>query len=169
MRRITMWFIATVAVVVLLFSYRTSLGGGKPARAAAGLDGGAANAPGVVSGPGAGGTAADPSPTTGGQATGAQKNSGSTVVNGSVEQTRWGPVQVQVTISGGRITDVTALRVPNGNFRDEEINSYAVPQLRQEVLAAQSARIDTISGATVTSDGYIGSLQAALDAAHFGS
>ena len=176
MRRITMWFIATVAVVVLLFSYRTSLGGGKPARAAAGPDGGTANGtgdavnpPGVVSGPGAGGTAPDPSPTTGGQATGAPKNSGSTVVNGSVEQTRWGPVQVQVTISGGRITDVIALRVPNGNFRDEEINSYAVPQLRQEVLAAQSARIDTVSGATVTSDGYIGSLQAALDAAHFKS
>ncbi len=168
MRRITMWFIATVAVVVLLFSYRTSLGGGKPARAA-GLDGGAANAPGVVSGPGAGGTATDPSAAAGGQATGAPNNSGSTVVNGSVEQTRWGPVQVQVKISGGRITDVVALRIPNGNFRDEEINSYAVPQLRQEVLAAQSARIDTISGATVTSDGYIGSLQAALDAAHFGS
>jgi uncharacterized protein with FMN-binding domain len=91
----------------------------------------------------------------------------STVVNGTVAQTRWGPVQVQVTIKAGRIVEVTALQVPSGNFRDQEINSYAVPQLRQEVLSAQSAQIDTVSGATVTSDGYVESLQAALDAAHF--
>jgi uncharacterized protein with FMN-binding domain len=89
------------------------------------------------------------------------------VVNGSVAQTRWGPVQVQVTIESGKITEVTALVVPNGNSRDQEINDYAVPQLRQQVLSAQSARIDGVSGATVTSGGYIESLQAALDAAHF--
>ena len=89
------------------------------------------------------------------------------MVNGTVAQTRWGPVQVQVTIAGGRITDVKTLQQPNGNFRDQEINSYAVPQLREEVLSAQSANIDTVSGATVTSNGYISSLQAALDAAHF--
>jgi uncharacterized protein with FMN-binding domain len=95
--------------------------------------------------------------------------SGGTVVDGSVAQTRWGPVQVRVTIAGGRIVDVTTLQVPNGNRRDDEINSSAVPQLRSEVLSAQSARIDSVSGATVTSDGYRQSLQAALDAAHFGS
>jgi uncharacterized protein with FMN-binding domain len=72
-----------------------------------------------------------------------------------------------VQLSGGRITEVKALRIPDGNRRDQEINSYAVPQLRAEVLAAQSATVDTISGATVTSDGYLESLQAALDAAHF--
>ena len=90
-----------------------------------------------------------------------------TVANGTVAQTRWGPVQVQVHIAGGKIVDVVALRVPDGNQRDNEINSYAVPQLRQEVLDAQSAHIDAVSGATVTSDGYRESLQAALDAAHF--
>ena len=176
MRRITMWFTATVVIVVLLFSYRTSLGAGRtPARNAdAGSDAGA-NAPGIVSGPNANpapsaGSAPDGStpggwaPTTGSAPTG---GSGSTVANGTVSQTRWGPVQVQVTIAGGRITDVKTLRQPNGNFRDEEINSYAVPQLREEVLSAQSANIDTVSGATVTSNGYISSLQAALDAAHF--
>lgn len=168
MRRITLWFTATVAVVVLLFSYRTSLGGSRPAARTAGTGTGA-DAPGIVSGPGQGtgaapsGGATPPSGSTGGG------TGGGTVVNGTVEQTRWGPVQVQVTISGSKITDIVALQVPNGNFRDREINSYAVPQLREEVLAAQSARVDTISGATVTSDGYIGSLQAALDAAHFGS
>jgi uncharacterized protein with FMN-binding domain len=72
-----------------------------------------------------------------------------------------------VHIRNGRITDVVALRVPNGNDRDKEINDYAVPRLRQEVLTAQSANIDSVSGATVTSDGYRRSLQAALDAAHF--
>ena len=178
MRRITMWFTATVVIVVLLFSYRTSLGAGRaPARTSdAGSDAGA-NAPGIVSGPTANpaptagstkGTGA--APTTGSTPTGSAPTgggSGNTVVNGTVAQTRWGPVQVQVTIAGGRITDVKTLQQPNGNFRDQEINSYAVPQLRQEVLSAQSANIDTVSGATVTSDGYISSLQAALDAAHF--
>ena len=182
MRRITMWFIATVAVVVLLFSYRTSLGGGKAARASVGLDAGTANGagtanpPGIVSGPAQSATptptstsAPTPTPTQGAGSTGGAATSGVTVVNGSVEQTRWGPVQVQVTIASGRITDVIALQVPDGNFRDQEINSYAVPRLREEVLSAQSARIDTVSGATVTSDGYLGSLQAALDTAHFKS
>ncbi|GHJ52517.1 hypothetical protein Nm8I071_18240 [Nonomuraea sp. TT08I-71] len=81
-------------------------------------------------------------------------------------QTRWGPVQVRITVSNGKITDVTAVQVPDGNHRDQEINDYAVPILRQEALAAQHARIDTVSGATVTSDGYRESLQSAIDAAH---
>lgn len=183
MRRITMWFTATVVIVVLLFSYRTSLGAGRaPARTSdAGSDAGA-NAPGIVSGPTANPAPAPgstqgpgPAPTTGSTPTGSAPADGSaptggagnTVANGTVAQTRWGPVQVQVTIAGGRITDVKTLQQPNGNFRDQEINSYAVPQLREEVLSAQSANIDTVSGATVTSDGYISSLQAALDAAHF--
>jgi FMN-binding protein len=174
MRRITMWFTATVVIVVLLFSYRTSLGAGRtPARTSDGGADAGANAPGIVSGPNANpapsaGSAQSDGSTPGGSApTTGSGGSGSTVANGTVSQTRWGPVQVQVTIAGGRITDVKTLQQPNGNFRDQEINSYAVPQLRQEVLSAQSANIDTVSGATVTSDGYISSLQAALDAAHF--
>jgi uncharacterized protein with FMN-binding domain len=82
-----------------------------------------------------------------------------------VAQTRWGPVQVAITVSGGKITDVAVPIYPNNNRRDEEINADALPALRQETLSAQSADIDAISGATVTSDGYIESLQAALDAA----
>jgi len=91
------------------------------------------------------------------------------VVNGSTAQTRWGPVQVQVTITSGKITEITVLQQPSGNREDRQINSYALPQLREEVLSAQSANIDGVSGATVTSDGYRESLQAALDAAHFGA
>ncbi|MGV4987142.1 FMN-binding protein [Streptomyces sp. NPDC001709] len=86
-------------------------------------------------------------------------------VTGDTVQTRWGPVQVRVTITSGRLADVTAVRYPQDNPRDQEINSYALPQLRREALAAQSADIDTVSGATYTSTGYKQSLQSALDSA----
>jgi uncharacterized protein with FMN-binding domain len=74
-------------------------------------------------------------------------------------------VQVRVTLEDGRITEVTAVAYPSENPRDQEINSYAIPQLRREVLAAQSAQVDSVSGATYTSDGYKRSLQSALDSA----
>ena len=80
-------------------------------------------------------------------------------------QTQWGPVQVQVTVKGGRLSDVSVLQYPNGNPRDQQINAYALPVLVQETLDAQSADIDMVSGATVTSDGYLQSLQGALDQA----
>jgi uncharacterized protein with FMN-binding domain len=87
---------------------------------------------------------------------------------GSVVQTRFGPVQVQVTIAGGKITDVTALQLPNDRQRSAEISQIAEPMLRSEALTAQSAQIDLISGATYTSDAYAQSLQSALDKAAHG-
>ncbi|MGJ5750299.1 FMN-binding protein [Streptomyces puniciscabiei] len=90
---------------------------------------------------------------------------GSRTATGDTVQTRWGPVQVRVTIVSGRLTDVTAVQYPSDNPRDQEINSYALPQLRREALAAQSADIDMVSGATYTSTGYKQSLQSALDSA----
>ena len=90
---------------------------------------------------------------------------GSRTVNGESVQTRWGPVQVRITVKNGKLTDVTAVVYPTENPRDQEINSYAVPRLRTEALEAQSAEIDTVSGATYTSDGYRQSLQSALDSA----
>ncbi|MGV9907403.1 FMN-binding protein [Streptomyces sp. NPDC003388] len=90
---------------------------------------------------------------------------GTRTVTGDTVQTRWGPVQVRVTIRSGRLTDVTAVTYPTENPRDQEINSYAIPQLRREALAAQSADIDMVSGATYTSTGYKQSLQSALDSA----
>jgi uncharacterized protein with FMN-binding domain len=148
MRRLTLWIVSTIAGVVLLLSYRTSLGGAPPAPAAAA-------APGIV-------------PESGSPPTAKTSTAKNLTVNGTVAGTRWGPVQVQVKIQNKRITDVRVLRRPDGNDRDDEINGYALPQLRAEVLQAQSARIDAVSGATVTSGGYLESLQAALDAAHFG-
>jgi uncharacterized protein with FMN-binding domain len=86
-------------------------------------------------------------------------------VTGDTVQTQWGPVQVKVTFNGTKMTAVDVLQQPNGERRDEEINSQALPILTQEALAAQSAKIDAVSGATFTSEGYVGSLQSALDAA----
>ncbi|GGV74551.1 FMN-binding protein [Streptomyces massasporeus] len=83
----------------------------------------------------------------------------STVVSGSTVDTEKGPVQVEVTFDGDRIASVRMLRQP-----DHPQTTAAVPRLIEETLQAQSADIDTVSGATVTSDGYKESLQAAIDA-----
>jgi uncharacterized protein with FMN-binding domain len=85
---------------------------------------------------------------------------------GSSAQTPYGPVQIKITYASGRVTGVVAVRLPSGRSRDAEINNYAVPILMRETLAAQSANINAVSGATYTSDGYVQSLQSALDAAH---
>ena len=84
-------------------------------------------------------------------------------MTGAAWPTIYGPVQVRITVAGGRITAATAVEYPSGTPRDEQINAYAIPQLNQEAVAAGSAHIDTVSGATYTSGGYIGSLQNALD------
>jgi uncharacterized protein with FMN-binding domain len=78
----------------------------------------------------------------------------------------YGPVQVQITVRGARIISAHAIDYPQGGGRDQEINSRAIPQLDQEAVAGQSAQIDTVSGATFTSDGYRRSLQSAIDAAN---
>lgn len=90
----------------------------------------------------------------------------STRVNGSAADTRYGPVQVQITVRSGRITAAHAIDYPTQGRRDKEINGYAIPQLDDETLRAQGASIDAVSGATYTSDGYVTSLQSAIDQAH---
>lgn len=87
-------------------------------------------------------------------------------VAGPVVDTRFGPVQVQVTISNGTITAVDAIELPSSHARSAEISDYAAPILRSEALQAQSAQIDGVSGATYTSMAYEQSLQAALDQAN---
>ncbi|WP_035795258.1 FMN-binding protein [Kitasatospora mediocidica] len=90
--------------------------------------------------------------------------SGSGTFTGSVVDTRYGPVQVQAVKSGGKLTDIVVLQQTYGGH-SSQIDSYALPVLKSEALAAQSADIDVVSGATYTSEGYAQSLQAALDAA----
>ena len=158
MRRITLWMLSTLSGIVLLVSYHTSTMGAALGPAATVPAGAAAPA-------GEGGPSSTTPSTSAGATTTA--TDGDTVVNGTAASTRWGTVQVQVHIRGGQIVDVVPLAVPDSNSRDYRINSYAVPVLHDAALAAQSANIDTVSGATVTSNGYIRSLQSALDAAHF--
>jgi uncharacterized protein with FMN-binding domain len=142
--RIALWLMSTVTVLVLLFSYSTSTSSHMAAGSSA-----------VA--PGSGFSA-----TTSGS--GASTGTGTTVT-GPVANTVWGPMQVQITVSGGTLTGVTVLQHPSGNGRDQQINDYALPILVQETMDAKGAGIDMVSGATVTSEGYLESLQGALDQA----
>jgi uncharacterized protein with FMN-binding domain len=107
-------------------------------------------------------TSAAPSAAPGGAGT-----AGATTVDGPVVDTQFGPVQVQIDVAAGRVADVVALQLPTGRHSGQ-ISSFAEPVLREEALQAQSAKIDTVSGATYTSDAYARSLQAALDKAGLG-
>jgi uncharacterized protein with FMN-binding domain len=79
--------------------------------------------------------------------------------------TRYGPVEVQISISNGELADITVLAYPDDERKSVRINASALPILRSEVLSAQSSDVDTVSGATYTSEGYLLSLQSALDEA----
>ena len=106
-----------------------------------------------------------PSPTPSGKGSGgAQPRSGS--VTGDAVQTPYGDVQVEISFSGRRITNVHAVHLTDSSSTSVSISAGAAPVLRQEAIAAQSAQIDMVSGATYTSEGYIQSLQSAIDAAH---
>lgn len=87
--------------------------------------------------------------------------------DGAVVNTRYGPQQVQVVISGGQIADVVVLQTQTADRKSQQISSRANPILREEVLTAQSSKVSNVSGATYTSQSYIQSLQSALDAAGF--
>ena len=87
------------------------------------------------------------------------------VFKGPAVNMQWGAVQVTITVVNGKITKVKAT-APHHTSRSKLINSVALPLLKKEVLKAQSAKISTLSGATLTSNAYILSLQSALTAAH---
>jgi|GEM_PF-408234 len=95
----------------------------------------------------------------------APRLTGTQTVVGDPIDTKYGPVQVQVVITDGKITDVVPLVLPSRERRDIEINNSAVPILRQEVIDIQSAKIDIVSGASYTSSGYAWSVQSAIDKA----
>jgi uncharacterized protein with FMN-binding domain len=83
--------------------------------------------------------------------------------DGTTTQTQFGPVQVEIVVAQGAITDVKALQLTDHDGRSVQISNYAAPILRTEALSAQSASIQSVSGATYTSQGYITSLQSAID------
>ncbi|MEV4611617.1 FMN-binding protein [Kitasatospora sp. NPDC049258] len=156
MRRAIITSTATVAGVILLLSLKPhdvatgggviSSGGSEPLPpTAASAPAGAAAAPSATSAP--------------------ATDRASRSVTGDAANTRYGAVQVKITLDGRRIAKIDVIRYPSHDRRDQEINSFALPQLNQEAIAAQSAHIDAVSGATYTSDGYTRSLQSALDQA----
>ena len=158
MRRIVFAILSTITTVVLLFSYHTSTNlAGSAASAGAQL-------PAAPSAP--------VSPGSGSQSRSSNKSGSSAGTSspasftGAAADTRWGPVQVRITVQGGKISASHAVQYPQGTSRDAQINGSALPVLNQEVVQQQSASIDTVSGATVTSDGYLQSLQSAIDQAH---
>ncbi|MFI9806907.1 FMN-binding protein [Streptomyces sp. NPDC052301] len=141
-RRVVLATAATVSGVVLLLSLKPA---SDPASASA--------------------VGAAPQQTAAGQKSpqgGAQAAAGSGTVTGDATQTQYGTVQVRLTVADGKITKAEAVQAPKGGLSDQK-TALAVPKLNQEAVAAQSAGIDAVSGATYTSDGYKKSLQSALD------
>lgn len=149
MRRVVLAFASTLAGLVALLSFKIhTVSSAAPPAAVSTIGPGSSS-----------GTSESSSPAS------ASAASGTKTVTGDSVDTRWGPVQVQITVTSGKIASATAVDYPQNNGRDQQINAYAIPVLQQESVGATSANIDMVSGATVTSDGYVQSLQSALDKA----
>ena len=152
MRRVILAIVSTAAGLVLLLTFKThSTSAVHPPPAAIGSPNDSASAP--VPAPA---TAPSASSSSGGSTT-------SRTVTGAAASTIYGPVQVRITVRNGKITAAQAVVYPEDTPRDQQINAFAIPELNQEAVAASSAKIDMVSGATYTSQGYLSSLQSALD------
>jgi uncharacterized protein with FMN-binding domain len=162
MRRVALALFSTITGLVILLDFKTQSTTTGPVPAAAGPTG-----PTADSGTSSGGSAASSAPAAvSGSSSSTASTSGTKTVTGDSVDTRWGPVQVQITVTNGKVTKANAVVYPTENPRDQQINAYAIPTLNQEAVSAgNSAKIDMVSGATVTSTGYLGSLQSALDKA----
>jgi uncharacterized protein with FMN-binding domain len=157
-RRVILAIVTTAIGLVLLLSFKSHS-----------ASGGLISSIGSPNQNGTGTSGTDPSSTAGTGTTSKSGGSGSggssRTVDGSTAQTIYGPIQVDITVKNGKITAVNVPVYPNGTFRDVQINQFALPQLIQETIAANSANIDAVSGASYTSQGYISSLQSAVDQA----
>lgn len=156
MKRIVLWVLSTLSTLVVLFGYHTSTS----ATMATGTGTETAITGQAVAGSGTGTTTSGSAPPSDTGSSGS-----ATTVTGAAAQTRYGPVQVQLEVSGSAITNVSVLQYPDSDGRDIEINQYALPQLIQQTLDQQDGSVSMISGATYTSEGYAQSLQSALDQA----
>jgi uncharacterized protein with FMN-binding domain len=167
MRRFLLAFTATVAGLAALLSFK-SISSSAGTTAAGTTSAGATSAATTPAASTPASTAAAKSDSKGSGAsakTGGSTTTTSRVIKGSVEQSPYGPTQVEVTLDGTKLVDVTVLQHTDDGTMSMEIDSNALPQLTKEALAAQSAKIDAVSGASYTSAGYIDSLQSALDQA----
>lgn len=112
-------------------------------------------------------TVASSSSSTASQDATVSKSGSTTTATGAAISTQFGNTQVRVTIEAGKITDVEPLQIPSNEPQSVQISNGAVPTLRESALTKQSAAIDSVSGATITSQSYAASLQSALDKAGF--
>ena len=161
MRRVILAAVSTVVGLVMLLSFKTRSTTSATLHAGLGT-----STTSTTSGtPTTTGPGISAGPATSTTSPSAAASPGTRIVTGAAQDTRYGPVQVQISVTNGQVTAVSALVYPTDTSRDAQINSYAIPQLNQEAMAAKSAKIDMISGATYTSTGYIGSLQSALSQA----
>ncbi|HWS57326.1 MAG TPA: FMN-binding protein [Actinotalea sp.] len=158
MRRIVIALASTLTGLVLLFSWPTSLNRTVAAATATGTTTGATSSAGSTAGDSTDGSGATPAPQ-------AAAEPVTATYTGASVSTRFGDVQVQITVTDGVITAADAIAYPTRDRESQQINAWAVPALNDEVLAAQSASIDMLSHATYTSAAYISSLQDALDQA----
>jgi uncharacterized protein with FMN-binding domain len=154
MRRVILAIVCTAVGLALLLSFKTRGPTGLASSAAA-PQGQNATSPSSTSSP----TAAS------GSAGTSASTTASKTVAGDVVSTIYGPIQVTITVKDGKISAVSVPEYPDGTARDQQINSFALPELNQETVAAGSAHIDSVSGATYTSQGYVSSLQSAIDKA----
>ena len=154
-RRGAIALVTTAMALVLLFNFKTP----DQQTITAGIASTNSNL--SATGPASGSSS---STTTSGSSSSTAGSTTAETLTGAVVASRYGNTQVQVTISNGRITAVTALQLPTGG-RSGQISQYVESILSSEALTAQSANIDIISGATYTSEAYAESLQSALDQA----
>ena len=161
MRRVILAIVGTVAGLVVLLSFKTHSTSAvtTPPAAISGAGGQAGASAAAPSASGSSGSSRKASSSSG-SAAGAAKT-----VTGTIADTIYGPVEVQITVKNGKVSAAQAVQYPQDSPRDQQINSYAVPVLNQEAVSTGNASIDAVSGATYTSNGYITSLQSALDKA----
>ncbi|WP_034650932.1 FMN-binding protein [Corynebacterium vitaeruminis] len=171
MKKIAWWAMSTITACALLLGYHTSQPDSEVNTAAyAPLTPGTSGdttASGSATGTSTGtADTAGSSAATGSTSSGTSTSTGASgTYTGTAVNTRFGPVQVQITVTDGQLTSVDAIEYPNTDGKDIAINSRAIPVLKQEAESAKSANIESVSGATYTSQAYIQSLQSALDQA----
>ena len=167
MRRIVAALMGTVSGLVLLFSYHTSTNGQADTVATTETGESQSSTTTLESDEGEASSDSSSAASTEGSTSGsvATTASASGTFTGDAVQTRFGDVQVEITVENGVITSSNAIQYPNRDRHDQQINSYAVPVLNAAAVAVQSADIDSVSGATFTSLAYAESLQSAIDQA----
>jgi len=166
MRRVALAFLGTITALVMLLSFKTHATSLASPPAAISTPTPGASSGSTSAAAASGSTGSSSAKSSSAKSSSAASSSAATkTVTGDAVDTRFGPVQVTITVSNGKITSATAVEYPQSNPRDAEINSYAIPILQQESVGQSSANLDMVSGATYTSDGYLQSLQSALDKA----